>query len=277
MLCVIVWALAFFAHLLERAAGRTVPAWETAVALTAMAVGGYGFVAMWYVSGVLGVPRRYAVQPHGTAGYSLAASIFLMVFAVGFLVLLLAFLQLGRAALARRGRPVPRDDREPVAEPPLPDVAEPAGVPLATPTQLAAGIAAIVALIFSFLPPITRAAETNTQYHHLQHAAEFLFGALIGLVVMSLPSVSRHVGRRAADLGIAAVVAAPAVMMLLMLPRIYEPLEGHDLEHASYHVGMAAFGLVAGLGAGALGRVTGRLAAVLAVGMAVMYAAGAGG
>jgi cytochrome c oxidase subunit 1 len=274
MLCVIFWALAFFAHLLERAAGRTVPTRETVVALTGMAVGGYGFVAMWYVSGVLGVPRRYAVQPHGTAGYSLAASIFLVVFAVGFLALLFAFAQLALAARARKGEAA--DDREPAVEPSLPVVPEPAGVPLATPAQLAAGVAAAVALVFSFLPPVTRAAETNTQYHHLQHAAEFLLGVLIGLVIMSLPAISRHVGPRAADLGIAAVVGAPVAMMLIMLPRIYEPLEGHALEHASFHLGMAAFGLVAGLGAGALGRVTGRLAVVLAVGMAVMYAAGAG-
>jgi hypothetical protein len=182
--------------------------------------------------------------------------------------------QLGLAARDRR-RDTSAAERE-TPEPPLPEVPEPAGVTLATPAQLAAAVAAVVALVFAFLPPITRAAETNTQYHHLQHAAEFLLGALLGLVITSLPSVSRHLGRRAADLGIAAVVAAPAVMMLLMLPRIYEPLEGHALKHASYHVAMAAFGLIAGLGAGTLGRVTGRLALVLSVGMVVMYAAGAG-
>jgi hypothetical protein len=62
-------------------------------------------------------------------------------------------------------------------------------------------------------------------------------------------------------------------MMLLMVPRFYEPLERHPFEHALYHVAMAAFGFVAGLGATRLGFVAGRLAAFLAVAMAVMFAA----
>jgi hypothetical protein len=63
------------------------------------------------------------------------------------------------------------------------------------------------------------------------------------------------------------------VMMLVMVPRFYEPLERYPFEHALYHLAMAALGLTAGLGATRLGRVTGRLAAFLAVGMAIMFAA----
>ena len=59
--------------------------------------------AATYLSGVLGVPRRYAVEPPGTAGYSVAGSIFVIVFALGFLVLLAEFLQLALAARARAG------------------------------------------------------------------------------------------------------------------------------------------------------------------------------
>jgi hypothetical protein len=62
-------------------------------------------------------------------------------------------------------------------------------------------------------------------------------------------------------------------MMLVMVPRFYEPLERHPFEHALYHLAMAAFGLVAGVGASRLGRVGGRFAAVLTVGMALMFAA----
>jgi hypothetical protein len=62
-------------------------------------------------------------------------------------------------------------------------------------------------------------------------------------------------------------------MMLLMVPRIYEPLEHHPLEHASYNLAMAAFGLVTGLGATRLGLVTGRLMFALSIGMALMFAA----
>ena len=48
-------------------------------------------------------------------------------------------------------------------------------------------------------------------------------------------------------------------MMLVMVPRFYEPLERHPFEHALYHLAMAAFGLATGLGATRLGLVTGRL------------------
>jgi hypothetical protein len=75
------------------------------------------------------------------------------------------------------------------------------------------------------------------------------------------------------SLGLAAVVAAPTLMMLVMVPRFYEPLERHPFEHALYHLAMAALGLATGLGATRLGRITGRLAAFLAVGMAIMFAA----
>jgi cytochrome c oxidase subunit 1 len=292
LLCVIFWSLAFVAHLLEEAAGRTVGTGRSVLALTGMAVGGYGLVGTWYLSGVLGIPRRYAVEPAGTAGYSLAGSIFAMIFALGFLVLLGELLRLGRAAREHARyeqvervsswsgrRYLAREPRSAAArtEEPLPAVPEPAGEALATPLQLGGAVAVAVVCVFAFLPPIVRAAEGSTQYHHLQHAAQFLLGAAVGLLASSLPVVFRHLGRRAADLGIVALVAVPAGAMLVMLPSIYEPLDDRPALHFLYHVGIAALGLVAGLGAGALGRVTGRLGVVLAVGMAVMYAAGAGG
>ena len=292
MLCVIFWALAFVAHLLEEAAGRTAPRGPSTTALVAMGIGGYGLVAMWYVSGMLGVPRRYAVQPAGTSGYSLAGSIFVMIFALGFLVLLYEFLRLGIAARERRGYELvehvsgwtggtyrARQPREAGArpEPPLPVVPEPAGRALATPFQLGAMVAVAVVCVFSFLPPIVRASESSTRYHHLLHAGQFLLGAAIGLILASLPAVQRRLGPRTADLGLAAIVLAPVAMMLVMLPAVYAPLDDHPGLHFLYHVGIAALGVLTGLGAGALGRVTGRVAFVLAVGMAVMFAAGAGG
>jgi hypothetical protein len=62
-------------------------------------------------------------------------------------------------------------------------------------------------------------------------------------------------------------------MMLLMVPRFYEPLEPHPFEHALYHIGMAGCGLLTGLGATRLGLVTGRLMFVLSIGMPLMFAA----
>jgi cytochrome c oxidase subunit 1 len=275
LLCVIFWALAFVAHLLEERAGKAAPAGWSALALAGMAVGGYGLVGVWYLSGVLGVPRRYAVEPTGTAGYSLAGSIFAMIFALGLLVLLGLFAGLARSASGRNrhegvGQSV-------ASEPPLPEVPEPAGAVLATPAQLAAALAIAVVALFSFLPPIVDAAEASTRYHHLLHAGQFLLGAALGVLVASLPAVFARLRTHAADLGIAAVVAAPAGMMLAMTPSIYEPLDGRPALHFLYHVGIAALGVVTGLGAGALGRVTGRVALVLAVSMAVLYAAGVGG
>ncbi len=290
LLCVIFWALAFVAHLLEERAGRTAPTGWSALAVSAMALGGYGLVGMWYVSGMLGVPRRYAVEPAGTVGYSLAGGIFAMVFALGLLVLLGEFL-----ALARHGgehsryslveqlntwtgsRYLGRKRKELPPEEPLLQIPEPAGTVLASPVQLAGALAVAVVCLFSFLPPIVRASEHSTRYHHLLHAGEFLLGVALGVLVASLPAVFRRVGPRASGLGVVALIAAPAAMMLAMVPAVYEPLDNRPLLHFLYHVGIAALGLVAGLGAGTLGRVTGRIAVVLAVGMAVTYAAGVGG
>ena len=287
LLCVIFWALAFLAHLLEERAGRTAPTGWSVLALSAMAVGGYGLVWMWYLSGVLGIPRRYAVEPSGTATYSLVGSIFATIFALGFLVLLAEFLALWRQRyevvervsgwtggryLARRRLEKRREPEEPLAR-----IPEPAGTVLATPVELAGALAVAVACVFSFLPSIVRASEESTRYHHLLHAGQFLLGAALGVLVASLPSVFRRLGPRASDLGIVAVVAAPAAMMLAMVPAVYEPLDERSALHFLYHLGIAALGLVAGVGAGTLGRVTGRLAVILAVGMALMYAAGVGG
>src|SRR5581483_1586671 len=107
MLGVVLWVMAFLAHLLERAAARPASRAATVLAPLAMIVGGYGLVGSWYVAGALGVPRRYAVQPLGTAGYSLAGGIFGLVFAAGFLVLLAELARLGRDAMRRRGATQP--------------------------------------------------------------------------------------------------------------------------------------------------------------------------
>ena len=133
-------------------------------------------------------------------------------------------------------------------------------------------LAACVVGLTSFFPQVVDASEASNRYHHLDHAGQFLLGAMLGVLLGSLPTVSRRLGdgRR---IGSAAVLAAPMLMMLVMVPRIYEPLERHPFEHALYHLAMAALGLVTGLGATRLGLVTGRLMFVLSVGMTLMFAA----
>ena len=85
LMAVILWAFALFVRMLEESAGRTARDGVSAFSLGALLVGGYGLVGVWFVSGTLGIPRRWAIHPEGTAGYSLVASVFAIVFAVGFM------------------------------------------------------------------------------------------------------------------------------------------------------------------------------------------------
>ncbi|HZO97911.1 MAG TPA: cbb3-type cytochrome c oxidase subunit I [Gaiellaceae bacterium] len=267
MLAVVVWALAFLAHLLEWDSDRTVSARSRAATVGLLLAGGYGLTGTWFLAGALGVPRRYALQPAGTSGYSLAGSVFALVFALGFLLFLIQVAPLARTAWERRGE----------RRGPGPEAAEPARpaerrVPLETGLQLAVGTAVAVVAVAAFTPQVRDAAEAGAGWHHLAHSGQFLLGGALGLVLGSLPAVSRRLGDRS-SLGLSAVLAAPAAMMLVMIPRVYESLEAHPAEHALFHAGMAALGLVAGLGATRLGPVAGRLTLALAVAMTVLYAA----
>jgi cytochrome c oxidase subunit I len=286
MLTVVVWLLAFIAHVLERDAGetssRTARTWTMALLL----VGGFGLTGTWFVEGALGIPRRYAIQPPGTAGYSLAGSIFAMVFALGVLACVTQLVVLGRKAWGRRHyvladhmdswtgshyqARVARADGERTAVEAAPRASGDA--PLTSPGQLCVGAAACVVALASFFPQIIDASETSVRYHHLDHAGHFFLGLMAGLVIGSLPAVSHRLGDHSA-LGLATVIVAPTAMMLVMVPRFYEPLERHPFEHALYHLAMAAFGLVSGLAASRLGRVGGRLSAFLTVGMVLLFAA----
>jgi cytochrome c oxidase subunit 1 len=284
ILTVVLWAFAFLAHLLERNADRTTSRAGRVWTITLILVGGYGLTGTWFLEGVLGIPRRYAVQPPGTSGYSLAGSIFALLLALGFLSLCLQLVPLARAAWERRHytlvehmdswtgtRYQARVTRATEEPRPLATPAD-AGLPCASPPQLALAAAACVVGLAAFFPQVVNASEASIRYHHLDHAGQFALGVMLGLLLGSLPAVSRRLGDRP-SLGLAAVVAAPTLMMLVMVPRFYEPLERHPFEHALYHLAMAALGLATGLGATRLGRITGRLAAFLAVGMAIMFAA----
>jgi len=286
MMTVVLWVLAFLAHLLERDSGITSSRAARAWTIGLLLVGGYGLTGTWFVGGALGIPRRYAIQPAGTSGYSLVGSIFALLFALGFLACLAQLAPLARAAWKRRRhvlvehmdswtgtrytRPAPRAeaDPSPAANPTPPR----RGVPLTGPAQLGLGLAICIVALAAFFPQVVDASEASTRYHHLDHAGHFLLGIMAGLLLGSTPAISRRLGERP-TLGLAAVLAAPVLMMLVMVPRFYEPLERHPFEHALYHLAMASCGLVAGLGATRLGLVAGRFAAFLAVGMALMFAA----
>jgi cytochrome c oxidase subunit 1 len=285
MLTVVLWVLAFVIHLLERDAGETSSRAARVWTIGLLLVGGYGLTGTWFVEGALGVPRRYALQPPGTAGYSLVGSIFALLFALGFLFCLVQIVPLARAAWERRHYTtveptdswtgthyrmrVSREDDATLPAGPQPTRTGPV---LATPPQLGLALALCVASLVAFFPQVVDASEASMRYHHLDHTGQFLLGTLLGLLLGSLPWISARLGQRP-TLGLAAVIAAPTVMMLLMVPRFYEPLERHPFEHALYHLAMAAFGLVTGLAASRLTPLGGRLTAFLSVGMLLMFAA----
>ncbi|MGH3263467.1 MAG: hypothetical protein ACRDNS_15905, partial [Trebonia sp.] len=132
--------------------------------------------------------------------------------------------------------------------------------------------AACVIGLAAFFPQVVNASEVSNRYHHLDHAGHFFFGAILGLLLGSLPWVSRRLGDRR-SLGLATALLAPMAMMLVMVPRIYEPLEANPFHHALFHVAMAAFGFITGVSVTRLGLVTGRVMFILAVGMPLMFAA----
>ena len=68
ILCVVVWALAFLAHVLERDADQTTSRAARVWTVGLIVIGGYGLTGTWFVEGMLGIPRRYAIQPPGTSG-----------------------------------------------------------------------------------------------------------------------------------------------------------------------------------------------------------------
>ena len=108
VLGVVIWGLAFLAHLLERASGRTSSRAARTWMITLVLVGGYGLTGTWFVEGILGVPRRYAIQPPGTSSYSLVGAVFGLVLAIGFLLFFIQLIPLGRAAWQRRRARCPR-------------------------------------------------------------------------------------------------------------------------------------------------------------------------
>jgi cytochrome c oxidase subunit 1 len=199
ILCVVVWAFAFLAHLLERDAGKTSSKTARGWTVVAILIGGYGLTATWFVAGVLGVPRRYAIQPPGTTGYSLVGAVFGLVLACGFLALLVQLVWLARSARARRHLAQPAGERGQGAAEGA-DREGPArslgSLPLASPAQLGLAVAACVVGLSAFFPTIVDASETGIRYHHLDHAGQFFFGATLGLLLGSLPPVSQRLGDR---------------------------------------------------------------------------------
>ncbi|MBK5231851.1 MAG: cbb3-type cytochrome c oxidase subunit I [Thermoleophilia bacterium] len=280
MMGVGLWMMALVSYLLERSAGRTASRRATIWAPVLMVLGGYGFIFSWYVSGALGIPRRWAVHPAGTEEYSLVASVFAVVFLVGFFIMLAEFVSLGRDARRRR-----KDALPPSAAPVIAGGSAEADLALGrgaeplikTSFGLATVVGMAVVASFVFLPPISDASTVTVGYHHLAHAVQFFVGAMFGAAIGSAPMVLRRIAPRFTNLGILVVILMPAAMLLVMIPAIYSDIETNDLLHASYHGVVLMLGLVMGLAATALGRVAGWTVLASSVGMALMFSAGVTG
>lgn len=267
------WVLAMVSYMLERASGRTASRKVTIFTPIAMLVGGYGLVYVWYFSGALGVPRRWALHPEGTEIWSLLGSVFGLIFLVGLIVLLFEFARMGKEAWARRGS----TSTEPAPTVPLPaPVAGGSGfVPMiVTYRGLITAVTIAVAALFVFYPPIIEASEVSVKFHHLSHAVQFFAGAMLGAAFASSPMVLRRFPG-GLNGGLIIALVAPVVMLLLMVPVIYGDLEG--FLHVAYHLVMLVLGVITGLGSAMLGRVAGWSVLFTSVGMALLYAPGVTG
>ncbi len=145
---------------------------------------------------------------------------------------------------------------------------------LTEPSHYAAITALIVLSAAAFLPAVVTYSATSTRAHHLDHAAIFLFGGLLGLLAGATPVFQvEDLPPRGGALTVA--LLAPVGMLLAMTPSIYEPLERHTAEHVLYHIGIVALGLVTGIATSRLGRVAGLTLFMFSVTMGVLFAAGA--
>ncbi len=273
------WVIGFISYLLERSSGRVAGKRVTLIGVSGMVVGGYGLVYAWYFAGALGVPRRWSEHPSGTAIWSWIGTIFAVVFLIGFFVIMAEFVRMARDARARR-----RGDGGTTvmtAAPAVPIPAAPAAGggfrPLVTTySGLVFVVAVGVASLFVFYPPIVRASEASVAYHHLSHAVQFFAGAMLGAAIASAPGFTRRFPG-GVNGGLAVALITPVVMLMVMIPLIYNDLVTNDLVHVGYHLIMVLLGLITALGASVLGRVAGWLVLLTSIGMAVLYAPGVTG
>lgn len=276
---VAMWVLAIVSYLLERASGSPVSKRTAILAPAALVVGGYGLIYVWYFSGALGIPRRWAEHPAGTETWSLVGAICAIIFLVGSLMLVGEFLRMGRIAWARRHE-VAKATPAPIAGGSLPvasDSGEGGFMPMIrTHRGLVVTVAIGIAALFVFYPPVTEASESSIKLHHLVHAIQFLAGAMLGAVIGTAPRVMRRFpGGEYAGLLVALV--APVVMLLLMIPMVYGDLADNDLLHAGYHLVMLALGAITGIATAQLGRYAGWAVLLTSVGMALLFAPGVTG
>ena len=269
LLGVMLWGMAFLAHLAERSAGRPAPRWANYVVPGLILIGGYLFVGSWYASGALGVPRRYSEHPPGSTGYDVVGSIGAIIVLVGvllFAVVIIGMLQAGKGK-GEVFAPA-RDAQKRVQLVP----------PIATNLGFVAAVAMGLAALVVFVPGDMRdAIDQSMKAHHLQHAGLFAFGGLIALALASRRALvkPRQVGAGWRDLVL--VIGAPVVMLLIMTPSIYHYFSGNVVRDGIYNLVMIALGAITGWVSVSFGRVAGTWLILLAISHCYLFALGVGG
>ncbi len=277
LLGAMLWIMAFTVYLLERSSGTTPTRIGSYTAPSLMTIGGLGLVGAWYASGALGVPRRYAEQIGNGDTYSLVASVFVVIFAIGFAVMVAEIVRLLAIALKNRRKGdmpvIAGGSPEAATEPQIEDVQP----PFSNSFQIGFGAAVACLTLLSIVPTVVNASEASIQWHHVDHTAVFFLGAMVSIVGASIPSVWQAIKNWSENLALAAVILAPALMLIAMVPRFYGGLESSSIAHGAYHAIFLVLGIVTGLGAARLGRAPAWTMIILAVTMGLLYAGGVSG
>lgn len=270
LLGVMLWGLAFVAHLAERSGGRPAPRWANYVVPGLIVIGGYMFVGSWYAAGALGVPRRYSEHPPGTQAYDVVGAVGAIIVLAGVLLFAAVIINL---VLSGRGRGIEETSPARVA------AARPALVPpIATDLGFAAAIAFAIAGLVVFIPGSIRdAIDESMRAHHLQHAAVFSIGAFLALALGSRRAITHPRRAGVTWWQLTLVIAAPLVMLLIMTPSISHEFSQNPGLETLYRVILLALGAITGWVCVSFGRVVGMTLFVLAISHCYLYAIGVGG
>ncbi|MBK5230412.1 MAG: hypothetical protein JJE27_04480 [Thermoleophilia bacterium] len=141
--------------------------------------------------------------------------------------------------------------------------------------QLTIVVAALTVSLIPFLPAVTHVVDEKSQWHHLQHGGQFLFGMLLAIAIASTPSLSR-LRCHSESAGFLGVILGPAAVLIVMAPSIYTTLEKNDLLHMTYHLGVVALGVATAWAITAFDRFTAWFMFAVLASMGFIYAAGVG-
>lgn len=91
-------------------------------------------------------------------------------------------------------------------------------------------VAAIAAIVLSFMPLITHEVEIAVHDHHIDHAV------LMGLAVIAVLCLYRRPAIPAAAVWLWLTVLLPVAIMFLMAPGLYTDIDPQPVPHSFYHL-----------------------------------------